>query len=85
MPRYERDLEVKSPCRVKAWNVGEGGESGSKMNPEFLEGTTGRRGVRILRQGALEEKESLGLVLESRCMNLCDIHEERLLGGTDVC
>lgn len=64
---------------------GREGESGSKMNPEFLAGTTGRMGVRILRQGALEEKESLGLGLESRCVNLCNIHEETLIGGTDVC
>lgn len=41
-------------------------------------------GVGIRRQGALEEKASLGLVLESRCVNLCDIHEEMLRGGTDV-
>lgn len=64
---------------------GREGESGSKRNPEFLAGTTGRRGVEIHRQGALEEKASLGLVLESRCVNLCDIHEEMLRGGTDVC
>lgn len=25
MPGYERDAEVKSPCGVKACNVGEGG------------------------------------------------------------
>lgn len=64
---------------------GREGESGSKRNPEFLAGTTGQRGVGIRRQGALEEKASLGLVLESRGVNLCDIHEEMLRGGTDVC
>lgn len=64
---------------------GREGESGSKRNPEFLAGTTGRSGVEIRRQGALEEKASLGLVLESRGVNLCDIHEEMLRGGTDVC
>lgn len=65
---------------------GREGESGSKRNPEFLAGTTGQSGGGgILRQEALEEKASLGLVLESRCVNLCDIHEEMLRGGTDVC
>lgn len=35
--------------------------------------------------GSPGERQAPGLVLESHCVKLCDIQDEALIGGADVC